>query len=269
MMIRVAGMAGGAAMTENWIWVLVLAGAASLGSAFGAVALSGLGEHRLARLLPALVSFSTGVMLSTAFLDLLPTALAGAAPRRALNLGLALAAGILVFFVLEKFIHSHHSHEVAPGASAEDRATAIMVLAGTSLHNFIAGVLLAAAVLVDIKTALVLFAAILAHHIPQQVGDFSVLLMTGYRRGRALALTVASSLALFVGGVIAFALLRHGRAALPFILVIASASLTYVSLADLIPRLRGGEGGIRSLQVIVLVAVGIGVIYAILRLLPG
>ncbi|MGH8272975.1 MAG: ZIP family metal transporter [Gammaproteobacteria bacterium] len=258
-------------MTANWFWVLVLSGAAALASALGAVALSGLGERRLARLLPALVSFSTGVMLATACLDLLPTAFAGVSPPRASNLGLALAGGILVFFALEKLIHWHHAHDIAPGgaARAEDRATTAMVLAGTSLHNFLAGVLLAAAVLVNLKAALVLFAAILAHHIPQQVGDFSVLLMTGYRRGRALALTVASSAALFVGGVIAFALLRHGRAALPFILVIASASLIYVALADLIPRLRGGGRGWRALGVIALVAIGIGVIYAVIRLLPG
>ncbi|MGH8274833.1 MAG: ZIP family metal transporter [Gammaproteobacteria bacterium] len=256
-------------MTANWIWVLVLAGSAALASAFGALALAGLGERRLARLLPALVSFSTGVMLATACLDLLPAAFAGAGPGGALNLGLALAGGILLFFALEKLIHWHHAHDIAPGPAAEDRATAVMVLAGTTLHNFLAGVLLAAAVLTDIRAALVLFAAILAHHILQQMGDFSVLLATGYRRGKALALTGASSAALFVGGVIAFALLRHGRVAVPFIIAVAAASLIYVALADLIPRLRGGTGGRQSFAVLVLVALGIGVIYAVIRLLPG
>jgi zinc and cadmium transporter len=252
--------------------VLALTGGGALASALGAAALSALGEHRLERVLPALVSFSAGVMLATAALDLLPAAFAGAAPARALNLGLAVAGGILVFFALEKLIHWHHAHELAPGTpeeAAEDQATTMMVLTGTSLHNFLAGVLLAAAILVNLKAALVLFAAILAHHIPQQVGDFSVLLMTGYRRARALALTAASSAALFIGGVVAFVLLRHGRVALPFIVAIAAASLIYVALADLIPRLRGGEDGRRALVVIALVAFGIGTIYAIIRLLPG
>ena len=258
-------------MTTYWIWVLVLTGAASLASAFGAIVLSFLGERRLARLLPALVSFSTGVMLGAACLDLLPEAFTGASALQASRLGFTLAAGILLFFVLEKLIHVHHTHDVTSaeqGRLAENRSTTVMVLTGTSLHNFLAGVLLAAAVLVDIRSALILFAAILAHHIPQQVGDFSVLLLTGYRRGRALLLTIASSAALFVGGVVAFVLLRHGRAALPFIMAIAAASLIYIALADLIPRLRGGDRA-HSFAVIALVAIGIGVIYAVVRLLPA
>lgn len=258
-------------MSTNWIWVLVLSGSAAAASAFGALLLSTLGEKRLARLLPSLVSFSTGVMLGVACLDLLPEAFSGASSLEASHLGLALAAGVVVFFALEKLIHWHHAHDVGgPGAgpAAADRATTIMVLAGTSLHNFIAGVLLAAAVLVDVRVALVLFAAILAHHIPQQVGDFSVLLLTGYKRGRALALTLASSGAILAGGVVSFAGFRHALAVLPFVLAIASASLIYIALADLIPRLRDGRGQ-QSLSVIVLVAVGIGVIYAVVRLLPG
>ncbi|MDN5864337.1 MAG: ZIP family metal transporter [Gammaproteobacteria bacterium] len=258
-------------MTTNWIWVLALSGSAALASAFGALLLSTLGERRLAALLPSLVSFSTGVMLGAACLDLLPEAFSGVSAPQASHLGLALAGGILVFFSLEKLIHWHHAHDVAshtPSQTADNRATTVMVLTGTSLHNFLAGVLLAAAVLVDVHAALILFAAILAHHIPQQVGDFSVLMMTGYRRGRALALTLASSAALFAGGVIAFALLRHAREALPFIMAIAAASLIYIALADLIPRLRGGRGR-QSLAVIALVAVGIGVIYAVVRLLPA
>ncbi len=259
-------------MTENWIWVLALAGSAALASAGGAFVLSTLGERRLARLLPGLVSFSIGVMLATAALDLLPEAFKGEAALHGLHIGLAVAGGILVFFALEKLIHLHHSHDMAAGMSreaAENQATTLMVLTGTSLHNLLAGVLLAAAVLVDLKVALVLFAAILAHHIPQQVGDFSVLLMTGYRRGRALLLTVASSAALFVGAIVAFVLLHQGGPALPFIMAVAAASLIYVSLADLVPRLRGGANGRVALGVIALVALGIGVIYAIIRLLPN
>ncbi len=255
----------------NWIWVLVLTGGAALASASGAAALSLLGERRLERLLPALVGFSTGVMLGVACLDLLPDAFADASPLQASRLGLALALGILGFFTLEKLMHWHHAHDVSPDARAavDNRMLVITVLAGTSLHNLLAGVLLAAAVLVNVKAALVLFAAILAHHIPQQVGDFSVLLTAGYRRGRALLLTFASSAALFVGGVIAFALLRHGRAAIPYVVTVAAASLIYIALADLIPRLKDERENHSAFAVISLVAAGIGVIYAVIRLLPG
>jgi zinc and cadmium transporter len=261
----------GVVVAANWFWVLVLTGGAALASASGALALSGLGERRLARLVPALVSFSTGVMLGVACLDLLPTAFSEVSSVQASRLGLALAVGILGFFILEKLIHWHHSHDVTPDAVAamDNRMMMVTVLAGTSLHNFLAGVLLAAAVLVSVKVALVLFAAILAHHIPQQVGDFSVLLMSGCKRGRALLLTFASSAALFVGGIIAFVLLHHAQAAIPYIVALAAASLIYIALADLIPRLRVDREGHHGFWVIVLVAVGIGVIYAIVRLLPG
>ena len=256
----------------DWSWVLILTGSGAFGSTLGAAALSLLGREVLARLVPTLVSFSTGVLLGAACLDLLPEAFAGAVPGRALNLGLALAVGILAFFALEKLIHWHHAHDVTEAASvqlAHDRATAVMVLSGTSLHNFLAGVLLAGALLVNFKAALVLFAAILAHHIPQQIGDLSVLLMTGYRRGRALALTIASSAVMLVGGVSAFVLLRDKAAALPFIMAVASASLLYIAMADLIPRLRSRNAGRQSLAVVALVALGIAVIYVVILLLPG
>lgn len=257
----------------NWAWTLALTGIAALASASGAALLAMLGGRSLSRLVPALVSFSTGVLLGAACLDLLPGAFAGAGPARAVNFGLALALGMLAFFALEKLIHWHHAHDVEPGsvraAAAEDRSTAILVLAGTSLHNFLAGVLLAAAVLSDHKTALLLFAAVLAHHLPQQVGDLSVLVMTGMRRGRALMLTIGSSLAMVAGGMLALIVLRGTPAALDYVLVVASSSLIYIALADLIPRLRGHKRGRESAATVLLVALGIGLIYALVRLLPG
>jgi zinc and cadmium transporter len=264
---------GEAAMMANWAWTLTLTGIGALASSGGAAVLAGLGTRRLARLVPALVSFSTGVLLGTACLALLPSAFAGAAPEHAANLGLALALGVLAFFALEKLIHWHHAHEVGTGSSAdlgaEDRATAVMVLTGTSLHNALAGVLLAAAVLSDHKTALLLFAAVLAHHIPQQIGDLSVLVMTGIRRITALALTIASSATMVLAGMAALLFLRASPVALAYVLVVAAASLIYIALADLIPRLRGHKQGRQSVATVLLVALGIGLIYAVVRLLHG
>lgn len=257
----------------DWAWVLVLTGSGALASTSGAALLAALRQHHLARLVPTLVGFSTGVLLGAACLDLIPTAFSGASPAQGVNLGLALALGVLGFFALEKLIHWHHAHEIEPGEAgrqkAEDRATAVMVLAGTSLHNLLAGVLLAAAVLVSHKTALLLFAAVLAHHIPQQVGDLSVLIMTGMRRGRALVMTVASSLTLLLGGMLALACLRGRPAALSYVLVVAGASLVYIALADLIPRLRGHDRRRRASVTVALVAGGIALVYLIVRLLPG
>lgn len=257
----------------DWAWTLVLTGGGAGASAFGAAALAALGETRLRRLVPALVSFSVGVLLGAACLDLLPDAFARAAPGRALNLGLTLALGILVFFALEKLIHWHHGHEVyeprAQRLDAADRATAVLVLSGTSLHNVLAGVLLAAAVLVSHKTALMLFAAVLAHHVPQQIGDLSILLLAGVRRARALMLTVASSMAMLAGGIVAFVVLKSAQGVLPYVLAVASASLIYIAAADLIPRLRSQRDGRQALAVVALVATGIAIVYLVTRLLPG
>jgi len=258
----------------NWVWVLMLTGVGALASTSGAILLAGLDSRLLARLVPALVSFSTGVLLGAACLDLLPAAFAGADSQRGVDLGLTLALGVLSFFALEKLIHWHHAHDIEPGSltvasRAEERATAVMVLTGTSLHNLIAGVLLAAAVLAGHKTALLLFAAILAHHIPQQVGDLSVLVMTGMGRARALLLTIASSAALLVGGFLALVFLRGFPGALAYVLMLAGASLIYIALADLIPRLRGHHPDRRATLTVTLVASGIALIYVIVRLLPG
>lgn len=255
-----------------WIWVLVLTGSGALASAGGASLLALLDERTLARLVPGLVSFSAGVLLGAAALDLLPEAFARTTSGGQVHLGLALALGILGFFALEKLIHWHHAHDVSPGTAARtagDRATAVLVLAGTSLHNFLAGVLLASTALVNLKAALVLFAAVLAHHIPQQIGDLTVLLMAGYRRMRALALTVASSAAMLAGGVAAFFALRDAHAVLPYVMAVASASLLYIAVADLIPRLRSRSRGRESSLAVLLVAAGIGVVYAVTVLLPG
>lgn len=257
----------------DWIWTLALTGGGASASALGAAALARLEVRRLERLIPWLVSFSAGVLLGAACLDLLPGAFAAAPRSEAVNLGLTLAVGIVVFFALEKIIHWHHAHGLAPGEApsrdAANRATAALVLTGTSLHNALAGILLAAAVLASHKTAVILFAAVLAHHVPQQIGDLSVLLLAGYRRGRALALTIASSAVMLVGGLAAFFILRSVQHVLPFILAVASASLIYIASADLIPRLRSANTGRQSVAAVVLVAVGIFAIYAVARLLPG
>ena len=221
-------------------------------------------------LLPRLVSFAVGALLGAAFLDLLPEALHGAEPAQVQGVGLAIALGVLGFFLLEKLAFWHHGHE---GHLDHDElrrhAAGTMILVGTGLHNLMDGVLLGATFLSSVHLGVVLAIAIIAHQIPQQVGDISVLLAGGVRRSRALLLSALSGATMVVGGVGAWSLLGAVQGYLPYVLAIAAASLIYVAVADLIPGLHRHEGARLSVLTVLLIGAGIGLIYVIQTVIGG
>ena len=221
-------------------------------------------------LLPRLVSFAVGALLGAAFLDLLPEAIHSALPSQVQGVGLAIALGVLGFFLLEKLAFWHHGHE---GHMSHDelrqQAAGTMILVGTGLHNLLDGVLLGATFLTSVHLGVVLAIAIIAHQIPQQVGDISVLLAAGVRRGRALLLSALSGATMVVGGIAAWLLSGALQGYMPYVLAIAAASLIYVAVADLIPGLHRHEGARVSFLTVILIAAGIGLIYLIQSLIGG
>jgi zinc and cadmium transporter len=216
------------------------------------------------------VSFAIGALLGAAFLDLLPEAIKAAAPGQVQGVGLAIALGVLGFFLLEKLAFWHHGHE---GHMDHDElrqhAAGTMILVGTGLHNLLDGVLLGATFLTDVHLGVVLAIAIIAHQIPQQVGDISVLLSAGLPRGRALMLSVLSGGTMVVGGVAAWTFMGEVQAFMPYVLAIAAASLIYVAVADLIPGLHRHEGARLSMLTVILIGAGIGLIWVIQAALGG
>jgi zinc and cadmium transporter len=230
--------------------------------------------------LPHLVSFATGALLGAALLALIPHAVLGAGTDRVHEVGIALIAGIALFFVLEKFLlwrHCHddhcaehpvgdaHAHDHDHGhAHAHDqarkKASGTLVLVGDALHNVLDGVLIAAAFLTDVHLGIVTALAIMAHEIPQEVGNFAVLLHSGVSRRRALALNLLTSLTAVIGGVVGYFALETAVRALPFALAVAAASLLYVAVADLIPGLHRRVDPRSSVTQVVLIALGIAVI---------
>ena len=220
--------------------------------------------------LPHLVSFATGALLGAALLALIPHAVLGAGTERVHQVGIALIAGIALFFVLEKFLLWRHCHDdhcdehtVAQGHShdhARLKASGSLVLVGDALHNVLDGVLIAAAFLTDAHLGIVTTAAIAAHEIPQEVGNFAVLLHSGMSRGRALALNLLTSLTAVFGGVVGFFALQTALAALPFALAVAAASLLYVAVADLIPGLHRRVDPRSSITQVLLIGCGIAII---------
>jgi zinc and cadmium transporter len=214
-------------------------------------------------LLPHLVSFATGALLGAALLALLPHALVSGAGAH--GIGMALAGGIIVFFVLEKMVLWRHCHVDAceahgPTEHHRDRASATLILWGDAFHNFLDGVLIAAAFLTDPHLGIVTTIAVFAHEIPQEVGDLAILLNGGMSRRRALALNVAVSLTSIAGAVIAYFLLAQALEWLPYALAVAAASFLYVAVADLIPGLHRRVDARTSLQQVALIALGVVVI---------
>ncbi len=201
----------------------------------------------LGRLVRHLVSLSTGVLLGAALLHVLPEAFerGGAEPHA---LFLTLLAGLLFFFLLEKaelYRHGHHHegddphHHHHDGFDAEQAGRGgWAVLVGDSIHNFCDGVIIAAAFLADPRLGLVTALAVIAHEIPQEVGDTLVLLNAGFSRAKALAYNALSGLAGVVGGVLGYFVVGPWEALFPYLLVAAASSFVYVAVADLIPQLQ-------------------------------
>jgi zinc and cadmium transporter len=253
------------------ITATLLGGVLSLALA-GVVALT-----LLPRWIGHMVSFAVGALLAVAFLDVLPEAL-----RRSSGIEGVLATllgGLLLFFLLEKAALWRHSHAGAEDdhhghGHAQDHAghshhhghgghaTAAMVLVGDGFHNFVDGILIAAAFMADPRLGVATAAAVMIHEIPQEIGDFMVLLTSGYSRRRALFWNFVSSLTAVAGGVLGYLLLDFMHQALPYVLALASASFIYVAMADLIPSMQRRWDAKAAVSQVFLIAAGIASIAA-------
>jgi zinc and cadmium transporter len=223
-------------------------------------------------LLPHLVSFATGALLGAALLALLPHALEGGIGAH--GVGLALVAGIIAFFVLEKLVLWRHCHADdceahGPEDRHRDRASATLILWGDAFHNVLDGVLIAAAFLTDPHLGIVTTVAVFAHEIPQEVGDLAILLHGGMSRRRALLLNIAVSLASVAGAVVAWFLLAQALEWLPYALAIAAASFLYVAVADLIPGLHKRPELGATAQQVLLILLGIACVWIVGELAHG
>jgi len=198
----------------------------------------------LGRVVQHLVSLSTGVLLATALLNVLPEAFESQASPQ--SLFATLLAGLLFFFLLEKaelYRHGHHhEHDEHHHHHGFDQQQAgrggWIVLLGDSIHNFCDGVIIAAAFLADVRVGTITALAIIAHEIPQEVGDYIVLLNAGFSRAKALLYNALSGLAAVAGGVLGYFVVGPWEAAFPYLLVVAASSFVYVAVADLIPQLQ-------------------------------
>ncbi len=205
-------------------------------------------------LIPCFISYSTGTLLGAAFLGMIPTGLKSVEP--VLITGTVLA-GIVVFFLLEKVVVWRHCHDAE--CSAHGRAGPL-ILVGDAFHNFVDGVVIAAAFLTSVPLGMATALAVIAHEIPQEVGDFAILLDSGYSRLKALLLNAVSAAAILPGVVVAWFWLAETRSAIPYILAISAASFIYIAIADLIPGLHRHVSLKASVRQVLLLLAGIATI---------
>lgn len=259
-------------MTLLWIVLATLAG-----GVLSVLIAASLTVHVLGRLVRNLVSLSVGVLLGTALLHVLPEAFESEAGAHALFA--TLLAGLLFFFLLEKaalYRHGHHHegddphHHHHDGFDAEQAGRGgWSVLLGDSIHNFVDGVIIAAAFLADTRLGLVTALAIVAHEIPQEVGDYIVLLNAGFSRAKALLFNAISGLAAVAGGVLGYFVVGPWEQLFPYLLVVASSSFVYVAVADLLPQLQRRLPLSETAAQVAWIGAGLGVVLLTKTFLPG
>jgi zinc and cadmium transporter len=269
-------------------WIL---GMSLAGGALSVLAAAGISFKLKTHWVALLISYAIGALLGASFLEILPHALTASGDAVA-TLATVLA-GILAFFTLEKLVlwrhchiedcagHEALAHEHPPANHTTGHAshahrpvhdghghthghghgrTGLLIIIGDTFHNFVDGVLIAAAFMEDIRLGIVTALAMIAHEIPQEVGDFVILMHSGYSKARALAFNLFSSLATFLGALLAYAALGQTQTAVPTLLALAAASMIYIAIADLIPGLHQRAELRATLQQILLIGAGIATI---------
>ncbi|MFQ5642738.1 MAG: ZIP family metal transporter [Thiogranum sp.] len=248
-------------------WILLFSLLGGVLSVIAAAVFLLLPQALRARLLPHAVSFAIGALLGAALLGLLPHALESLGGSDFHSITGTLLLGLFGFFLLEKLVlwrHCHHEQcEVHMPENEEHHhaAAGTLILIGDGLHNFIDGVLIAAAFLTDVHLGIVTSMAVAAHEIPQEVGDFAVLLHSGFSTRKAFLFNLLSSLATVVGAVLAYYSFKNLEPVLPYVLAIAASSFIYVAVADLIPGLHKRVEFSATVKQVLLIGAGVVLIY--------
>jgi len=192
-----------------------------------------LSERALHRVLTPLVAFAAGALLGGAFLHMIPAA----AQQMSLDeLFLLVLAGFAVFFALEQFLHWHHCHREAVGCK---KPLTYLILIGDGLHNFLGGLAIGGIFLIDIRLGVLAWLAAAAHEVPQELGDYAVLLHGGWKKGSALLFNFLSGLTFLLGGVIVYVVGQ--RLSVIWLVPFAAGNFIYIGASDLIPEVKGHE----------------------------
>lgn len=246
-------------MTMIWLYTFTSVLLVSLVSLVGAFFLS-LNEGLLDRLLLFLVSFSAGALLGDAFIHLIPESveLLG---EGVVFPGLVLF-GILLFFILEKFICWRHCH--IPTSADHPHPVAYMNLVGDLLHNFVDGMMIAGTFLISVPLGVVTSIAVLLHEVPQEIGDFGVLVYAGLSRTRALFLNFAVATSAFFGAFLVLAISVRMQSIASYIVPVTAGGFIYIAASDLIPELKKDFRPMSSVWQLAAIILGILLMFSLL-----
>lgn len=215
-----------------------------------------------------LSSFAAGALLSAAFFDLLPEATEHMEELGVdMNLPLWVLIGILIFFLLERFIHHHHDHSSMH--QDEKKSIIPLIVIGDTLHNFTDGMAIAATFLISIPLGIVTSLAVAAHEIPQEMGDFGLMLNKGLKRQRVLLINLFSSLAAIAGAILIYLYQESLERFLPVILALTAGFFIYIALANLIPEIHHQDDQKVAFWETVMLILGVIVVYLAISTLEG
>lgn len=206
----------------------------SLISFAGAITLV-LKEELLNKIILTSVAFSAGALIGGAFFHLIPEAIIKVEPKQILNLFLSLVFGFLCFFVLENFVSWHHHHAVL---HPEIKSFSYLILLSDSIHNFIDGLIIASSFSISFSVGMATILAVIFHEIPQEIGDFGVLIYGGFKKAKALLFNFFSALFAILGGIFGFFLSEKIGNAIIFLLPFAAGNFIYIAASDLIPEIK-------------------------------
>lgn len=210
---------------------------------------------RLRQILLPLVALSAGTLLGGAFFHLVPASIERSGNR--VDVYLCILAGFTTFFGLEQFLNWHHCHQV----QCEHEPLTYLILAADAVHNFVGGLAVGGAFLIDIRVGISAWIAAAAHEVPQELGDFAVLVHGGWKPGRALLFNLLSALTFLLGGIVAYATSRH--ADVSFLLPFAAGNFIYIAAADLIPEVKHHTSLARNIIHFIFFVSGLGLLLLI------
>lgn len=244
-----------------WLYTLLSVAIVSLISLIGIFFL-GIKQEKLSKILIYLVSLSAGTLLGDAFIHLIPEAYRN--NRNSNFIALYILSGILAFFVLEKFIHWRHCHELP--SVHHPHPFSYVILFGDSAHNFVDGMIIAASFLASVPIGIATTTAVIFHEIPHEIGNFGSLIYGGFSRMKALLFNFLSALAAIAGALAVLAINFDIAKISVFLVPFAAGGFIYIASTDLIPELHKSTGNSRSVLQIGLFLSGIGIMMLLLFL---
>jgi zinc and cadmium transporter len=244
------------------LWVILFSILGSIGVIITASVLLLLKKNIQTILIPCLIAYATGSLLASAFLGLIPNALEHISSLTVLS---TVLFGIILFFILEKLVIWRHCHNMKCDVH---RAAGSMILIGDAFHNLVDGIIIAAAFLISVTVGIVAGLSVIAHEIPQEVGDFGILIHSGYSKKNALLLNILSGIVTLPAAIVAYFALETVHDIIPYVMAISAASFLYISLADLSPELHHKVGISHAIRQFILMLFGVGTIILLLQFHP-